>query len=114
MKSQIYRAESAGKLPEAGEPSIGGVRLPLGHRISPDPAFSHSNPSAKALPPVAWISDKRLRDIASHWQALAETFEQHGLWPLVLKTLDGSDNRPWDSGELDPSSATSPENLSAV
>jgi hypothetical protein len=112
MKSRSHRAESPGKLPEAGAPTIGEVRLPPGHLISPDPAFSSKSP-APALPPVAWMSDKRLRDVAGHWHALAVTFHQHGLWPLILQSLDGADDRPWDSGELDPAASTSPEDLSA-
>jgi hypothetical protein len=40
--------------------------------------------------------------------SLVEGFEATGLWPVVLESLPGDDERPWLNGELDPAGSTDP------
>lgn len=55
-----------------------------------------------------WMSREPLRNVAKLWQPIAEQFAEHGLWPLVLDSLDGDGDRPWGDGELDPVAASDP------
>jgi hypothetical protein len=38
------------------------------------------------------------------WCALAEQFPTTGLWPVMLRFLEGEFGRPWDVGEFYPAS----------
>src|SRR5262245_7525935 len=108
MEASDQRAREAGTLPETSAPEISGVGLPAGRVISPDPDFVSQQPPAQPEP-VLWISSKPVHDVGTVWRRLASTFPTHGLWPLVLESLDGEDSRPWLVGELDPTASTSPD-----
>lgn len=51
---------------------------------------------------MLWLSDAPVADPAPLWWALAEQFPSTGLWPLMLRFLEGGSGRPWEVGELDP------------
>lgn len=52
--------------------------------------------------PILWISDTRPEP--GSWPSLRAAYERTGLWPLLLEGLSGNEpDRPWTSGELDPS-----------
>jgi hypothetical protein len=55
---------------------------------------------------VLWLTDDPVTDPAPLWWALAEQFETTGLWPLLLRCLEGESGRPWDVGEFDPAAET--------
>jgi hypothetical protein len=103
-----YRAERPGLLPKTSDAVLGGVRLPRGRTIV---ASFANEPTTE---PVLWISDDGLAHVGAAWAAIADSFAQHGLWPLVLEPLDGHPRRPWDDGELDPSSMTAPASHDAA
>src|SRR5262245_9413372 len=98
-----YRSNAPGPLPGDGAPVVGGIQLPDGHRVLPDPS-SASDPSGAAQP-VLWVSDNALPDLERWWGMLHWQFPATGLWPVVLDVLDGGGTRPWDTGELDPSTS---------
>jgi hypothetical protein len=98
------RAPRPGMLPQASSAVGGGTKLPAGKLIAPDPSFA-SGPSG----PVLWISAQPVARAGALWREVASGFADHGLWPLVLDSLHGADDRPWLAGELDPSQSSSPE-----
>jgi hypothetical protein len=100
-----YQAERAGQLPSMADVVIGGVRLPPGHLVVPSEEFAAGVPS---IHPVLWVSSAIVEEVGAVWFDLAKRFDHHGLWPLVLDTLDGDETRPWDSAELDPQLSVDP------
>jgi hypothetical protein len=98
-----FLAPRLGAVP-AERPVIAGRELPPGHRVRPDPSFA-SSPSTE---PVLWIADRKGYDAALA-RELRRTFSEHGLWPVVLSTLHGDDERPWLAGELNPSGHSAPD-----
>lgn len=101
-----YRSVSRGALPSASGAVLGNVRLPPGRLVVPDEDFA-SAPTHSAQP-CLWVSEDRQPRIAKIVEGLVDAFETTGLWPLVLESLDGDDDRPWLAGELDPASSTDP------
>jgi hypothetical protein len=106
-----YRAERAGQLPSLDDVVIGGVRLPRGNVIVPSEEFAADVPT---LQPVLWISSDVIEQVGALWCDLAARFDHHGLWPLVLDSLDGDDTRPWDTAELDPTLSADPSTYDAT
>jgi hypothetical protein len=100
-----YHADRVGELPSVDDVLIGGVRLPRGNTIVPSEEFAASVPTVHA---VAWISADYVPDVGGLWCQLSDTFAHHGLWPLLLDSLDGDDARPWETGELDPALSSDP------
>jgi hypothetical protein len=103
MGNSSYRAARAGDLPSAPAPIVGGIELPSGRLITPDPEHATGDES-----PVLWITDELTSDVGVLWSRLAAEFSSTGLWPLVLESLSGKDNRPWLDGELDPGLSSDP------
>lgn len=98
-----FRAARPGTLPDPSQGLLAGVRLPSGILVSPDPSFASSSSG-----PVLWITREPVARVGALWREMALHFSEHGLWPLVLESLGGADERPWLSGELDPSRSSSP------
>jgi hypothetical protein len=59
--------------------------------------------------PALWISEAPTT--APLWADLRRAHQQSGLWPLLLDSLHGDDQRPWDDGELWPADMTRPSNF---
>ncbi|HET7486610.1 MAG TPA: DUF4253 domain-containing protein [Acidimicrobiales bacterium] len=97
-----YRAARPGRLPPDGVTDVGGVVLPAGRQARAS--------GAQVTEPVLWISDE-IVDAGDRWTQLRRVFPRTGLWPLVLDTLDFYPERPWDDGEFDPGSSSSPEGI---
>ena len=105
------RASSPGTLPPNGPAVVGGVQLPSGHQVEPDPSFVQSN--STDLDPVLWLTDENVPDVGALWAQVAKQFHRTGLWPVVLESLepgpdDKTTGRPWDSGELAPTLSSDP------
>ena len=95
MTSETYDA-----LPPEGELEIAGVRLPAGRLIRP--GQRHSLPRIGRAPqPALWLSAE-FDDAPAAWLTLRERLDGSGLVPLLLSTLEGQPERPWDAGELSP------------
>jgi Domain of unknown function (DUF4253) len=52
-------------------------------------------------PAVAWASERVVHQPGLHWRLIAEESAVTSLQPILLSGLDGSAERPWDSGEFD-------------
>lgn len=106
LDNSAYQARHPGRLPEAGRPLIGGVRLPAGRPVRPDP----SGAGEPAGSPIMWVSDAVQKDAGSTALRLQYVFPQTGLWPVVLQSLESNpdDGRPWRDGEFDPAEVTPP------
>jgi hypothetical protein len=83
---------------------IAGRKLPPGQQVTPDPDFADSKSDA----PVLWVSRRPEFDAAAAAE-LRRTFSEHGLWPVVLSSLRGEDERPWLAGELNASGHSAPD-----
>ncbi len=97
-----YRAARPGTLPKESEPTIAGIKLPVGRLVVPSPDFANG---AALSTPVLWMTSEPVDDVGSLWSKLAADFHSSGLWPLVL---EGDDGRPWVEGELGPDSTSDP------
>ncbi len=85
------RAEAPGTLPDDGSPTVGDVQLPHGTRLTGSDQI--------------WATDGAVTGGVDVWRRLVAAFPQTGLWPVILEPLMVDDSgRPWDSGELGPSS----------
>lgn len=104
----LLRANRVGSLPEAQDAMVGRVKLPTGVLAAPEPSFT-----SRASGPVLWLTRERVAKVGALWSDVAAGFSEHGLWPLVLESLDGDDERPWFSGELDPAVSSNPSTLDA-
>ncbi|HEX6276883.1 MAG TPA: DUF4253 domain-containing protein [Polyangiaceae bacterium] len=111
MSDPKYRAKEPGALPEGAEPNVGGVSLPFGRLIVPDPGYATGHPSSE---PVLWISAKPVSAVGTLWERLAATFPSTGLWPLVLESLNRQDDRPWLDGELCPDATDESHDVTSV
>ena len=113
LTNEDLRASAPGVLPPNGPAVVGSVRLPSGHRVRPDPSFLGT--STRELEPVLWITDREVPKVDRLWAQVAEQFDETGLWPVVLESLDSlSDDptgRPWDSGELAPTLSSDPDDF---
>lgn len=107
MALNQYRAAGPGALPAAGRPVVAGIQLPAGRPIAADPAY-RSDGLDTPTAPVLWITEAVVSDRGELWGRLARAFPETGLWPVVLDTLDGDPDRPWDVGELDPTGSGDP------
>lgn len=105
MTESQYRARRSGNLPLVARPKIGGLALPSGKALAPDPSYALRAPSST---PCFWISDEPLSDVGMWLSHLARAFPKTGLWPLALTMFHDSLDRPWHAGELDPGSSTPP------
>lgn len=104
MSEHSYRTDRPGTLPQDTEPVVNSLRLPAGRLIFPD-----TNSTADAsMTPVLWMTDDRVEAVASFWAPLAAQFPSIGLWPVVLDSLRGQEERPWLRGELNPTSSSDP------
>ena len=111
LNVEAYRAMQPGVLPTANQTTVGTVALPRGHVVQSDPP---STLAPNTGPPVLWISNKVLKDAGRRWIVLRRQFRSTGLWPLVLDTLPDEPHRPWDIGEFDPGSASSPDGVDVI
>ena len=108
----ILRASRPGRLPGPSGASLGQATLPQGVLVAPNPDFA----SKPASTPVLWVTEERVPKLGRPWREVASSFEQHGLWPLVLESLNDAnyDGRPWLAGELDTSKSSSPDQHDAA
>jgi hypothetical protein len=74
---------------------VGGVTLPAGKLIRP-----HLEKVPEA--PVLWATNAPLPQPGVVWLDLLAGSAESGLMPVILDSLSGQPNRPWDSGELAP------------
>ena len=102
MNATGFSAARAGNLPEPGKPVVGGVTLPPGRLIRPEGDDDTE---------VLWITTEPVADIAKVWGTLSCAFTDTGLWPLVLQSLEGQCDRPWDEGELEPDESSDPDDV---
>jgi hypothetical protein len=110
----MLRATRPGTLPGLSDVSFGTVKLPPGRLVTPQPAFEAGRFSASERTPALWVTEERVADMRPLWGEVASSFAQHGLWPLVLESLDDEhDDRPWLAGELRPSRSSSPDDHDA-
>jgi hypothetical protein len=93
-----WRVKQAGEL---SKKALVDLALPEGHMVTPSKT------------PVLWISDEKVEPIGETWAAVADHFKGRGLWPLALETLRDTDDRPWDSGELEPGESSDPASQQA-
>lgn len=88
----------ASQLPDEGEPTIGGVRLPHGRRVL----------AGRRSEPVMWITAEVLASPGLLWASLQGPAQQAGLVTIILDDLNPFSGlpgyrgrpRPWESGEL--------------
>lgn len=109
MAEESFVADRPGTLPREPEPAIASLQLPPGRLVSPHA----TSPADSAAPPVLWITNDRLDGTDTSWSSLAGHFSLSGLWPVVLDSLHGQDERPWLCGELNPTASTDPDDENA-
>ena len=107
-----YRSAVLGVLPKEFDAVVGGTQLPPGVLVVPRASFA-SQPVNSASP-CLWISRERPDDLAELLKSLVADFHTTGLWPIILQSLSGADDRPWFTGELDPGSSTDPATYDAT
>ena len=107
-----YRSNVRGSLPGASATHLGTIRLPEGRLIVADEDFAARR--GRSRDPCLWVSKERVPGIAKFVTSLVAAFETNGLWPLVLRSLEGDDDRPWLAGELDPDGSTDPASHEAL
>lgn len=100
----LLRAPRAGALPQADHARVGSIPLPGGRLVTPDVSFTRLS----TMGPVAWVTREMVAKVGTLWLDVASGFPQHGLWPLILESLQYADDRPWLVGELDPTQSSSP------
>lgn len=83
-----YRSDHPGRLPQAGHPIVGGVRLPAGR-------------PAQGLP--LWVSDREIPNAVTLAARLANKFPRTGLWPLL-----------WGAGDRPGGYMDGPESITAI
>jgi hypothetical protein len=97
-----FSAARAGSLPNAGAAIVAGIRLPAGTLVRPEGDDDTD---------VLWITKEPVAGVAALWGALADAFPKTGLWPLILQSLEGQPDRPWDEGELEPDESSDPDDV---
>lgn len=108
-----FRSPAAGRLPTTSEPVLGGVRLPPGRAVLPDP--DDRAPSDRH--PLMWATDDVQDDAGTTVLHLQSAFSETGLWPVVLQALTTAptdDGRPWRTGEFAPEQVTAPDSVDLV
>ena len=85
----------AAHIPDNGDVTIGGIRLPSGKQIVP----RLIRPEVEA---VMWATDAMIGSPGSVWESLAAPAAELGLVPVILDDLRDrtEEGRPWNSGEL--------------
>jgi hypothetical protein len=96
LPTEPPRRGKPGSLPAAGPFWIGGLALGSGRPVVP----RHRDGVSPAA--TLWVTDTVVPDADATWAALAACFPTTGLWPLLLRSLNDSCERPWDSGEFQP------------
>jgi hypothetical protein len=91
-------------LPEDRPIDVVGVPLLAGKLIRPQ---LEQAPGA----PVMWATGTSLPQPGGIWFDLLARSTESGLIPVILDSLSGEPNRPWDSGELAPRPAPTPDDL---
>jgi hypothetical protein len=91
-------------LPEDRPLDVAGVTLPAGKLIRP-----HLDRAPEA--PVMWATNAPLPQPGVIWLDLLVRSTESGLIPVILDPLSGQPNRPWESGELAPHLAPTPDDL---
>lgn len=83
----------AGRLPDEGPVRLGPVTLPPGRLVT-------SGYGARET--VAWVTIDRLSkpDSGRVWDELSAAHSETGLVPILLDSLDGDGERPWDEGDF--------------
>ncbi|GAA3395193.1 DUF4253 domain-containing protein [Cryptosporangium minutisporangium] len=85
----------------AADPSGGSLGLTL-----PPGRLRHETEDGPRDQPMLWLSDDQ--PAADAWTVLRAAHARTGLWPLLLSGLSEDEpDRPWASGELDPTMVTS-------
>jgi len=69
------------------------------------------HPEGDGSTEVMWMTREPVVDLAGLWGTLSGVFADTGLWPLVLQSLEGQCDRPWDEGELEPGESSDPDNV---
>jgi predicted DNA-binding WGR domain protein len=82
----IYIAAMAGRLPVEVGGSVANIDLPPGRILRPMP---EGGPRGDA--PVLWVSDSPIKSVTERWKALARSFTETGLWPLIVDPGHGID-----------------------
>ncbi len=101
-----FHSNVRGSLPDVSATHLGIVQLPEGRLIVADEDFTSQRGGRHD--PCLWVSQAPVTGVAKLVTSLVGAFETNGLWPLVLTSLEGDDDRPWLTGELDPGSSTDP------
>jgi hypothetical protein len=109
LQPMHHRAARPGQLPKALDATVMGERLPSGRLIVPGRTHGDTN----APTPVMWMTQACVADVGALSRSIAHGFAEHGLWPLVLDSLDGDGQRPWGDGELDPAGSGDPAAVTA-
>lgn len=98
MGGRLPWVPDSSKVPEDGEPTVGGVRLPNGRRVL----------AGRRSQPVMWITAEVMDAPGALWASVQGPAQEAGLVAVILDDLDpfiglpgyvGS-ARPWESGEL--------------
>lgn len=89
---------AAGRLPDDGEPRLGGVTLPRGRRV--DAAYGSA--------PVAWITDEPVPEVGRIWRELSAMAAETGLQPVVHVTPE------WIPGYLPGEDFCEPEKTAGI
>jgi hypothetical protein len=94
-RSEASRAGTASlaAVPDDDELFIGGIRLE-GRQLCWQ-AWRDDPPV-----PVAWVTGRPVRSAGMSWAELSKQALRTGLQPFLLAGLDGTTERPWDSGEI--------------
>lgn len=101
---QPFIADTPGELPTEPAPIVGGVQMPPGRLLVPDPWYESDDVSE----PVAWMTDEVVDETGRLLEPLREAFAETGLWPVVLAAFMVDESRPWEVGEVCPDCATDP------
>ena len=76
-----------------------GDELYLGLTMRGRQLRAHSWPGDPGVP-VAWVTGKPDRHAGMTWAGLSRQARETGLRPFLLAGLDGTAERPWESGEI--------------
>ncbi|MCZ2804889.1 DUF4253 domain-containing protein [Modestobacter sp. VKM Ac-2983] len=98
-------------LPPVGTLTLGRLRLPAGR---PARAGAVDPPVGDVIAPALCLTDEPVSDAAVVWRLLVDRFPATGLWPVVLRSLAGTGQRPWNSGELQPVTMETVDGLDAL
>ena len=89
---------ATGRLPDDGEPRLGGVTLPRGRRVD----------AVCGSAPVAWVTDEPVPDAGRIWRELSAVSAETGLQPVLHATPD------WIPGYQPSEDFYEPQEIAAV